>query len=61
MLTAFQRGEFSNADAFIVFPGMDLRASKSGLKDGRRSLTKRGDPRGPLDFAQTQRCRLAVR
>jgi len=44
LLTAFQRGEFSNADAFIAFLGMDLRVSKSGQKDGRRSLTKRGDP-----------------
>lgn len=44
LLTAFQRGEFSNTDAFIAFLGMDLRVSKSGQKDGRRSLTKRGDP-----------------
>ena len=44
LLTAFQRGEFSKADAFIAFLGMDLRVSKSGQKDGRRSLTKRGDP-----------------
>jgi transposase len=44
LLTAFQRGEFRNADAFIAFLGMDLRVSKSGQKDGRRSLTKRGDP-----------------
>ncbi|MGF6318283.1 IS110 family transposase [Pseudomonas frederiksbergensis] len=44
LLTAFQRGDFRNADAFIAFLGMDLRVSKSGQKDGRRSLTKRGDP-----------------
>lgn len=44
LLTAFQRGEFNNTDAFIAFLGMDLRVSKSGQKDGRRSLTKRGDP-----------------
>lgn len=43
LLTAFQRGEFNNANAFIAFLGMDLRVSKSGQKDGRRSLTKRGD------------------
>lgn len=44
LITAFERGEFRNADAFISFLGLDLRISKSGQKDGRRSLTKRGDP-----------------
>ncbi|WP_420232979.1 IS110 family transposase [Pseudomonas sp. ABY48] len=44
LITAFQRGDFRNADAFIAFLGMDLRVSKSGQKDGRRSLSKRGDP-----------------
>lgn len=44
LIAAFQRGDFKNADAFIAFLGMDLRVSKSGQKDGRRSLTKRGDP-----------------
>jgi transposase len=44
LITAFQRGDFRNADAFIAFLGLDLRVSKSGQKDGRRSLTKRGDP-----------------
>ncbi|WP_413791447.1 MULTISPECIES: IS110 family transposase [unclassified Pseudomonas] len=44
LLTAFQRGDFRNSDAFIAFLGMDLRVSKSGQKDGRRSLSKRGDP-----------------
>ena len=44
LIAAFQRGDFRNADAFIAFLGMDLRVSKSGQKDGRRSLTKRGDP-----------------
>lgn len=44
LITAFQRGDFRNTDAFIAFLGMDLRVSKSGQKDGRRSLTKRGDP-----------------
>ncbi|MEB3785843.1 transposase, partial [Pseudomonas paracarnis] len=37
------RGEFRNSDAFIAFLGMDLRVNKSGQKDGRRSLSKRGD------------------
>lgn len=44
LLTTFQRGDFRNSDAFIAFLGMDLRVSKSGQKDGRRSLSKRGDP-----------------
>lgn len=44
LLTAFQRGDFRNSDAFIAFLGLDLRVSKSGQKDGRRSLSKRGDP-----------------
>ncbi|NWB86605.1 IS110 family transposase [Pseudomonas gingeri] len=43
LLATFQRGEFRGCDAFIAFLGMDLRVSKSGQKDGRRSLTKRGD------------------
>ena len=44
LITAFMRGDFKGADAFIAFLGMDLRVSKSGQKDGRRRLTKRGDP-----------------
>jgi transposase len=44
LLTAFQRGDFRSADAFIAFLGMDLRVAKSGQKDSRRSLSKRGDP-----------------
>lgn len=44
LITAFQRGDFRNSDAFIAFLGLDLRVSKSGQKDGRRSLSKRGDP-----------------
>lgn len=43
LLVTFQRGEFRNGDAFVAFLGLDLRVSKSGQKDGRRSLTKRGD------------------
>jgi transposase len=44
LLTAFQRGDFRSADAFIAFLGMDLLVAKSGQKDSRRSLSKRGDP-----------------
>ncbi|OOK92697.1 IS110 family transposase [Pseudomonas syringae pv. actinidifoliorum] len=44
LVTSYQRGEFSGADAFIAFLGLDLRVSKSGQRDGPRRLTKRGDP-----------------
>ncbi|KMY00112.1 transposase [Pseudomonas syringae KCTC 12500] len=44
LVTSFQRGEFSGANAFIAFLGLDLRVSKSGQSDGPRRLTKRGDP-----------------
>ncbi|MCJ2369760.1 transposase, partial [Pseudomonas sp. RGM 3321] len=30
LVTSFQRGEFSGANAFIAFLGLDLRVSKSG-------------------------------
>ena len=43
LIATFQRGEFRNSDAFIAFLGMDLRVNKSGQKDSRRSLSKRGD------------------
>jgi transposase len=43
LLATFERGTFRGSDAFIAFLGMDLRVSKSGQRDGRRSLTKRGD------------------
>lgn len=43
LIATFQRGEFRNSDAFIAFLGMDLRVAKSGQKDNRRSLSKRGD------------------
>ncbi|WP_229616346.1 transposase, partial [Pseudomonas syringae] len=44
LVTSYQRGEFSGANAFIAFLGLDLRVSKSGQRDGPRRLTKRGDP-----------------
>lgn len=42
LVMAFSRGEFSSADGFIAFLGMDLRVSDSGQKAGQRRLTKRG-------------------
>ncbi|BBP57252.1 transposase [Pseudomonas sp. St316] len=44
LLTALQRGDFRNANAFIAFLGLDLRIADSGKKKGRRCLSKRGDP-----------------
>lgn len=43
LLTTYQRGEFRSADAFIAFLGLDPRVSRSGQKEGRRHLSKRGD------------------
>jgi len=43
LLASFQRGEFSGGNAFIAFLGLDLRVAKSGKKQGRPCLTKRGD------------------
>ena len=62
LIAAFQRGDFRNADAFIAFLGMDLRVSQSGQKDGRRSLTKRGDPeaRRLLHNAAMSACRTSA-
>lgn len=42
-VTAFMRGEFSDSDSYIAFLGMDPRVRKSGKKDQRRYLSKRGD------------------
>ena len=41
---AFKRGEFKNDDAFVAFIGMDVRVRDSGQKQGKRKLTKQGDP-----------------
>ncbi|CAI8881743.1 IS110 family transposase [Pseudomonas serboccidentalis] len=62
LIAAFQRGNFRNSDAFIAFLGMDLRVSQSGQKDGRRSLTKRGDPeaRRLLHNAAMSACRTST-
>jgi transposase len=41
---AFLRGHFRNSDAFIAFIGLDVRLKESGRYNGRRKLTKQGDP-----------------
>lgn len=44
-LTAtFHRGRFQDSDAFIAFLGLDVRVRTSGTLQGRRKLTKKGDP-----------------
>ena len=40
--TLFERIDFRNANAFIAFTGYDPRPNDSGLKIGRRRLTKHG-------------------
>lgn len=44
-LTAmYHRGEFGRADRFIAFLGLDIKVRDSGTYQGRRKLTKKGDP-----------------
>lgn len=38
-----RRGDFSHADAFIAFIGLDVRVRESGTFRGRAKLTKKGD------------------
>ncbi|MEM9317358.1 MAG: IS110 family transposase [Pseudomonadota bacterium] len=44
LVATFRRGEFTSADAFIAFMGMDLRTRESGRFRGQRKLSKHGDP-----------------
>ena len=41
---AFKRGGYKNDNAFVAFIGMDVRVRDSGQKQGKRKLTKQGDP-----------------
>jgi len=43
LVIAFDRGEFTSADAFVAFLGMDVRVRDSGKFTGQRKLTKKGD------------------
>lgn len=43
LTTAYHRGEFANADAFIAFLGLDVRIRESGTFKGKRKLTKQGE------------------
>ena len=40
----YHRGQFTKADRFIAFLGLDVRVRDSGTHRGRRKLTKKGDP-----------------
>lgn len=42
LTNTLERMPFRNADAFVAFTGLDPRANDSGLKTGRRRLSKRG-------------------
>ncbi len=44
MTMAFHRGPFKSSDAFVAFLGLDVRVRDSGKSQGKRKLTKKGDP-----------------
>lgn len=44
LVTAYHRGAFSSADAFVAFLGLDIRQRQSGRWVGKAKLTKQGDP-----------------
>lgn len=43
LTAAYHRGEFTTADAFIAFLGVDVRIRESGRFKGKRKLTKKGE------------------
>lgn len=43
LVTAFHRGVFASADAFVAFIGFDVRLRESGKYKGKRKITKRGE------------------
>ena len=43
LTAAYHRAEFTNADAFIAFLGLDVRIRDSGTFKGKRKLTKKGE------------------
>lgn len=44
LLAMYHRGEFTHADQFIAFLGLDVKVRDSGKYRGIRKLTKKGDP-----------------
>lgn len=43
LVLAFHRGDFTRADAFVAYLGMDIRIRRSGKYKGHEKLTKKGD------------------
>ncbi|HET6628363.1 MAG TPA: IS110 family transposase [Woeseiaceae bacterium] len=43
LVTAYHRGAFASANAFVAFIGFDVRLRESGKYKGKRKLTKRGE------------------
>lgn len=43
LVLAFHRGNFTKADAFVAYLGMDIRIRRSGKYKGHEKLTKKGD------------------
>ncbi len=43
LVICFNRGDFSRADQFVAYLGLDVRVRDSGICKGRRKLTKRGN------------------
>lgn len=44
LVSAYRRGQFTSADCFVAFLGLDIRVRHSGLYRGRGKLTKKGEP-----------------
>lgn len=44
LLGAYHRGQFTSADCFVAYLGLDVRVRDSGLHRGRRKLSKKGEP-----------------
>jgi len=43
LVACYHRGQFTRADQFIAFMGLDVRVRDSGCQRGKRKLTKRGE------------------
>jgi transposase len=44
LVALLSRIQFANADALVAYSGLDPRAADSGMRNGRRRLSKRGSP-----------------
>jgi transposase len=44
LVAAYHRGSFASSDAFVSYLGLDVRIRESGYFNGRRKLSKRGEP-----------------